>query len=101
MVWISYLKNDEKASGDFLNLGYELIANLREFPLAMNDMLNLIKPRLDDHDSILINGAFVKTLKELSTVQNNSTEYKQGQAVRQVALQQHLFCCLGVCKTKT
>lgn len=80
----SYLRNEAKTPEDYNNLADELINNLEEFPLAMHDMLNLILDKLGVYTNSIEN-AENTTLKKLSEVQNNSQEYKQGQAVRQVA----------------
>ena len=81
----SYLKNNKKTSDSYKQLSYEIMANLKEYPLAMNDMLNLITEKMDNHDKTIISSAFGKILDELEKVPNDSTVYKQGQAVRQVA----------------
>ncbi len=81
----TYLKNPTKDSADYRHLSYEIMANLKEYPLAMNDMLNLITEKMENSDKSKVNTAFKKILNELVNVQNDSTEYKQGQAVRQVA----------------
>ncbi len=81
----TYLKDDHMTSLDYYKLSYEIMANLDEFPLAMNDMLNLINAKLNDHHKFVIDSAYYKILTELSKVPNNSDKYLQGQAVRQVA----------------
>lgn len=81
----NYLRDESKTSDDFYHLSYELINNLHDYPLPLNDMLNLLKERMNDGHRLVVEGSFNKLLTELSKVQNNSTEYLQGQAVRQVS----------------
>ncbi len=81
----SYLKNNKKNSSDYKQLSYEIMANLKAYPLAMNDMLKLINEKLDNRDKTIVSSAFDKILNDLEKVPNDSTVYKQGQAVRQVA----------------
>ena len=81
----TYLQNPNKNSDDYERLSNEIMANLKEYPLAMHDMLKLIESKLDDHDRFLVNSTFHKILTELSKVQNEDPAYPNGQAVRQVS----------------
>ena len=82
----TYLKDGNMTSHDYYKLAYEIMANFKEFPLAMHDLLNLIEKKItDSRESMLETSAYQNVLKELSTTPNDSTVYLQGQAVRQVA----------------
>ncbi len=82
----TYLKDGNMTSHDYYKLAYEIMANFKEFPLAMHDLLNLIEKKItDSRESMLATSAYQNVLKELSKTPNDSDIYLQGQAVRQVA----------------
>lgn len=81
----SYLKNDKKTSNDYYELSYEIMANLKEYPLAMNDMLNLIKEKMDGSSASAVKNTYLGVLDDLSKIADYDKGYKQHQAIRQVA----------------
>lgn len=79
----TYLEDEEKTSKDYYELSQRIMVDLEEFPLPMNDLLNIFKDKIKD-EIVLFNNNLSGLLKSLTT-EEKSKRYLQKDAVKQIA----------------
>ena len=79
----TYLEDESKTSSDYYKLSKRIISDLEEFPLPMNDLLNLFKEKITD-ETVMFNNNLSEVLKSLTT-EEKTKKYPQKEAIKEVA----------------
>ena len=79
----AYLEDENKTSNDYYKLSERIISSLEEFPLPMNDLINLFKNKITD-EKVMFSNHLSEVLKSLTT-DEKTKKYLQSEAIKQVA----------------